>query len=280
MCRIAAAVTLAFLVACAAGNETGLDAAGGADAGDGPDSGPRADAFPLPPDTAVYAHSSTELFTIDPDTFNRTSVGLFTFSGESEFITDIAVDKDGNMVGISLNTVYAIDPDTAATTLLSQFPESEGGLTSLSFVPVDIDDPSSAARLVAADFDGVVWEINKDTGQRTMLGNYNATGSMIGSSGDIVSITGFGTLATVNIEGDDTDHLARIDPDTWQAIVLGDTGRDRIFGIGFWGGEVYGFTDNMEFVTIDASNGQVTSSQNTGIRWWGAGVTTIAPTVD
>ncbi len=252
-----------------------------------PDAAQQADAAPphadahLPPDnTAVYAHSATELFRIDPDTLVQTSVGTFTFDGTAKNITDIAVDNTGAMLGISLDSVYSIDRDTAEATLLSTYDSGGSGMTSLSFVPTDIEDPDSSELLVAADFDGVVWEIDPDSGDMTEIGNYNATGSNIGSSGDIVAIVGFGILATVNVEGQDTDSLARIDPSTWHATLLGDTGYDGIFGLGFWGGDVYGFTDNKEFLTIDADTGQVTAMSLSSVEWWGAGVTTIAPIVN
>ena len=272
-------MVLVFVCAC------GPSVSGQVDSGseiDGPatiDSGPRPDAPPLPDNTSVYAHSATELFKINPDTLLQTSVGTFTFTGDAENITDIAVDKTGDMVGISLQSVYSIDRETAVATLLSTL-SGDSGLTSLSFVPTDISDASSDELLVAADFEGVVWQINPDTGLRTTIGNYNASGTTIGSSGDIVSIIGFGTVATVNVTGEDNDHLARIDPLTWQATLIGDTGYDKIFGIGFWGGDVYGFTDNQEFVTINATTGAVSNVQNGSVAWWGAGVTTIAPIVD
>lgn len=276
----ASASLIALLIVCAA---CGPTVSGQVDAEVGTADAPLAadarvtDGRPPPPNSAIYAHSATELFRIDPETLGQVSVGTFSFAGDQENITDLAIDKTGAMLGISLNSVYSIDRETAVATLLSSFPPGEGGLTSLSFVPTNLSDPSSAERLVAADFDGDVWEINPNTGQRTHLGNYGAN---IGSSGDIVSIIGFGTLATVNVQGEATDHLARLDPVTWQATIVGDTGYDKIFGIGFWGGDVYGFTDNMDFVTIDAFSGQVTSTRVSSVKWWGAAVTTLAPIVD
>lgn len=272
---------LAVATACGPSVSAEPDApVGGPDANESPDAGPQPDSRPPPDNTAVYAHSATELFRIDPDTLVPTSVGTFSFSGTAKNITDIAVDKNGDMIGISLDTVYAIDRDTAEATLLSTYDSGGSGMTSLSFVPTDINDPDSSERLVAADFDGVVWEIDPDTGDMTEIGNYNASGADIGSSGDIVAIFDFGIVATVNVEGYDTDYLARIDPTTWHATLLGDTGYDSIFGLGFWGGEVYGFTDNKEFVTIDADTGQVVHMTLGSVAWWGAGVTTLAPIVN
>ena len=277
-------VSLALLAqACGpsvAGNPdaAGTDAA--ADATRLPDTGPQPDTRPPPDNTAVYAHSATELYRIDPETLIQSLVGEFTFEGTAKHITDIAVDKNGAMIGISLDTVYAIDRATAAATWLSTYDSGGSGMTSLSFVPTDLDDPDSDERLVAADFDGVVWEIDAATGEMTAIGNYNESGSDIGSSGDIVAIYDFGIVATVNVEGEEDDYLARIDPATWRAEVIGDTGYDDIFGLGFWGGHIYGFTDNKEFVTIDPDTGQVVQMSLGTIEWWGAGVTTIAPIID
>ncbi len=252
-----------------------------ADAG-APSADARTSSGPVdPPDfVSVYAHSATELYELDPASLSTTSVGVFAFAGEPENITDLAVDKSGRMLAISLNSVFRVDRKTAEVTHLSTFPQGEGGLTSLSFVPIDLSNPDSEERLVAADFDGVVWEIDPDTGARSELGNYNASGSAIGSSGDIVSVSGFGTLATVRVAGSSADQLARIDPTTWEATLLGDIGVAKIFGIGFWRGQVYGFTDGKQIVRIDPSTGAVLDTRQGATEWWGAGVSTLAPIVD
>ena len=243
---------------------------------------PLADSGPLPENTAIFAHSDVELFRIDPETLEQTSVGEFTFEGEDDRITDIAINKDNLMIAISLESVYAVNFRTAETTLLSTFAQDQGGLTSLSYVLQDRNDPDTE-KLVAADFDGNVWEIAAASGARVFLGNYNGAqgeNGPLGSSGDIVSIKSFGTVATVIVEGDDTDHLAWIDPVTWEAELIGDTNRDKIFGIGFWRNKIYGFTDNMEFVTLSQSDGSASDERTGDIRWWGAGVTTLAPVID
>lgn len=247
-----------------------------ADAGD--QVTPGADAAPQQTSAAVFAHSATDLYRIDPDTLAVQMVDAFTFDGTAEHLTDIALDRAGNMVGISLDNVYAIDPETAQTTFLAPLAD---GFTSLSFVPTDPQNVNSPERLIAATFDGQVFEINPDTGESTLIGDYgDDRGDAIGSSGDIVSVHGFGTVATVDIEGSDTDYLAWIDPVTFEATPIGDTGRDKIFGLGFWKGVIYGFTDTGEFLSIDPSNGVTSMIEAGPIAWWGSGVTTTAPTVD
>lgn len=234
----------------------------------------RADAAPLPSNAAVYAHSSTSLYRINPDTLVPALVAGFSFAGTARNITDIAVDKEGTMLGISLDEVYSIDTTTGACTLLAPM---DGEFSSLSFVPKDPQDLASPEILIAADFDGNVFEINSSTGVSTQVGSF---GGGLGSSGDIVSVRGFGTLATVNVPNQATDSLAWIAPDTFAATVIGDTGHDRIFGLGFWKKKVYGFTDEMKFLEINFETGAARVIETGAVKWWGAGVTTVAPIVE
>jgi hypothetical protein len=196
---------------------------------------------------------------------------------------------------VSLSRIFSIDPDTGVATELAMFEEG-GGFTSLSFVPLDPANPDSAERLVAADDQGAVFEITYDLDAETAaaapLGSYGMTedNEIIRSSGDIVSIRGVGTLATVTIglplEAD--DYLAWIDTSTWAATPIGtaSTGYDKIFGLGYWGGTIFGFVDNSpgaqtgSLVTIDIDTGVATPAVNSAFRWYGAGVTTKAPIVD
>lgn len=277
-----AVLTALLLAACAS-----TDVSGGGDDGDAADAAPtnpdaappEADARPPADFTAVYAHSSTDLYRVDSDTLEVQPVGAFSFAGATQNITDIAIDADGNMVAISLTALYSVNRDTAVTTHLADLTLE---LTSLSYVPLDPNDPDSDERLIAANWDGTVYEIDLVTGAATAIGDYGTdeNGNAIGSSGDIVSVRGFGTVATVTVEGDETDHLAWINPTSFQASLLGDTGVDKIFGIGFWKDAIYGFTDDSRFVLLDPTTGAATPVETGTVRWWGAGVSTNAPVVD
>ena len=83
----------------------------------------------------VYAHTASTLYRVDPDTLadhdgRRLRLGL---GRHRDQMTDIAIDKNGEMIGISYTRVYRVDPTTAQTTLLSS---SLGGtFNGLSFVP-------------------------------------------------------------------------------------------------------------------------------------------------
>jgi hypothetical protein len=245
------------------------------------DVGPIPDAGPEPFFGRVYAHSASELYEVDPDTLDVTLVAPFSFPGVpfAESITDIALDKDANMVGISYTEVYAIDKTTAVCTHLA----SLGGAqyNGLSFVPADEIDPTGAEILVGASLSGEISQIDPLTGAHTVIGTY---GGGWQSSGDIVSVRGFGTVATVNMGEGTVDRLARIDLFAGGTATPIDTsgngtGYTVIFGLGFWRGQVFGFTENQQFVLIDPTTGVASLVEMSAPYWWGAGVTTEAPII-
>ena len=241
---------------------------------------------PPAPDSKILAHSGNQLFEIDPAVLDATLIGNITGQG-SRSITDIAVDKNGRILGITMNALYEISP-TGTATLISDLTASAKGLTSLSFVPTDINDITSDEYLIAANDDGDVFSIDEATGTAALLGNYGTLGGQtIGSSGDIVAIYNVGIFATVNI-GDDwqvDDYLVQLDPQTWEATLAPqDTGFDRIFGLGYWGGRFFGFVDGGaegtpagRLIEIDAATGTAEILFDSDVRWFGAGVTTVAP---
>ncbi|RMH40140.1 MAG: hypothetical protein D6689_14615 [Deltaproteobacteria bacterium] len=95
-----------------------------------------------------------------------------------------------------------------------------------------------------------------------------------------MSVAGFGTVATVKQGGAGTDLLARVDPTTGAATVIGDTGVADIWGVGFWGNRVFGFTDDGQFVLLDPATGAATLVDSGSVRWWGAAVTTSVPVIE
>ena len=50
---------------------------------------------------------------------------------------------------------------------------------------------------------------------------------------------------------------ARNDPENGDARLIGATGYQQIFGLGYWGDRVYGFTNDGDYITIDGSTGEV-----------------------
>lgn len=219
---------------------------------------------------AVFAHSASDLYAVDPDTFQVSRVGAFAWPYEDEEMTDIALDELGQMVGISFGRLYRIDPETAACTYVADLDRDFNGL---SFLPA----PAGGERLVGAALDGTLWVLDAANGNSTALGQF---GGDLGSSGDIVFVTGLGAYATASSWDSFSDLLVRVDPDTGEATVVGDTGVSGIWGLGFWGNRFYGFTSAGAFVLIDPQSGAAEVRESGEVSWYGAGVTTIAPVLE
>jgi hypothetical protein len=237
-------------------------------------SGPTADA-PMP-SASVYAHTADTLYRIDPDTFAVTKVGAFGWPSSIgvDSMTDIAIDKNGMMIGISYSRVYRVDPATAATTLLSD--KLGGSFNGLSFVPAAQIGATGDDVLVASrNSDGLIFRIDPMTGKATQIGDM---GHGYTSSGDIVSVVGLGTVATVN--GPSSDILVELAPITFDATPIGTaTGHSQLWGVGFWKNKVFGFSDDGSFVLIDDQTGVASPVSSSTEQWWGAAVTTVAPVI-
>lgn len=269
-CAILAAA-LAFAVGC---GPAGRDEPGGnnPDAGTGSNTG-GGDGGTSGGTVYVYAHTASALYRVDPDTLDVQLVGDFDWGAISfDQMTDIAIDKTGQMIGISFTRVYRVDPSSAKTTLLSG--SLSGQFNGLSFVPAEMLGETGDDVLVGTrNTDGRVFRIDPTNGITTEVGDMGN----FRSSGDLVAVAGFGTAQTV--VGASSDVLALLAPQSFAANPIGaGTGFSQIWGVAFWGDKVYGFTNNGEFVLIDPNTGIATMVGNKpGLNWWGAAVTTLAP---
>jgi len=256
--------------------------------GDGTADAPAAlaDAPPAVDMSRVYAHSGGTLYRMDALTLSTIPIGPMAGIG-TESLTDLAIDKDNHMVGITLDKLYSIDPATGAATLIKDLSQSARGFTSLSFVP----DPANptADILISANDQGDVFQIDTSAGTATKIGSYGMTGAgKVVSSGDLIGVRNFGIYATVNVGTETNDYLAKIDPaNGWKATPLGTgTSHSKIFGLGFWGGKVYGFVDKGAtanggtMIQIDPNTGASIDLSTSTIRWFGAAVGTNAPVIE
>ncbi len=220
----------------------------------------------------VFGHSSGTLYKLEPYSKQVTVVG--PFQGCSGVI-DLAIDKDSKIIATTSGGIYWIDKTNAKCTLIANgsYPNS------LSFVPAGTLDPNED---VLVGYQGSTYvRISTTSGQVTQIG---AIGNGYNSSGDIVSVKGGGTYLTVNGNGCG-DCLIQVDPKTGALIEnWGDTGYSSVFGIAFWAGSVYGFTNFGQLFEMTFSNGQLVVSGEIAIpnapadlSFWGAGSTTIAP---
>ena len=249
-----------------------------------------ADAPDAPPSvdmSRVYAHSGGTLYRMDAVTLSVQQIGPMTGLG-TQSLTDLAVDKDDHMVGITLDKLYAIDETSGTVTLVKDLSQSAHGFTSLSYVPTDLNDPASPDILVSANDQGDVYQIDPASGTATKIGSYGSTAvGKVVSSGDLIGVRNFGIYATVDVGTEPNDYLAKIDPATWKATPLGTgTGYNNIFGLGFWGGKIYGFVDiktgakGGKMIQIDPNTGAAIELSSGSVEWYGAGVSTSAPVIE
>jgi hypothetical protein len=223
----------------------------------------------------VYAHSGSDLFSVDPQTLQFSRVGNFAIREPAPVkflndVTDIAVDRDGRIVGTTFNRLLQIDPRTGDCTPIATLPPGRS-FNGLSWVRPDTGEE----RLLATTLDGGLFQIDPATGSASQVG---ALGAGLRSSGDLVSVASYGTLVTVT--GPSSDRLARIDPATGQATIIGDTGFQKIWGLGFWGNKVFGFTNTGQFILIDPTTGAgMLVESMPAFPFWGAGVTTSVPVI-
>lgn len=218
----------------------------------------------------VYGHSPYTLYRLDPITKQVTTVG--DFSGCSNVI-DIAIDKDSNIYGTTFGALYKIDKNTAKCTQISlgSYPNS------LSFVPAGTLDPAIEALVGYNGSDYI--RIDTANGDVKSIGSI---GSGYASSGDIVSVIGGKTLLTVTGAGCG-DCIIEVNPVTGGLVKnYGQLGYGAVFGLAFWAGSAYGFTDGGQLFEIQFSGNTVNTTLipipgNPGLQFWGAGSTTKAP---
>jgi hypothetical protein len=252
------------------------------------DVGPRPDTNGLS-NVLIYAHSSGTLFSFSPVSTTVTPIGPFTIAGTSTHadpMIDLAIDSAQNVFTSSATELFSVDVTNAHVTSLGTFDAASGeqfyALTFLARGELHADRET----LIGATNMGAYYEIDPTNAHVTHLGQY-PSGWL--SSGDLVSIEGLATYATIRHASDTHDTLAQI---TFASdgtstirvigpIIQGATEYNHVFGLAYWGRSVYGFSSIGELIAIDRTTGAgslATTDTGTG-QFWGAGVTTIAPIV-
>lgn len=222
----------------------------------------------------VFGHSSDVLYKLDPLTKAVTEVGAFQ---GCTAVVDLAIDKDHNLYGTTFDGLYRIDRTTAACTHISSdvnYPNS------LSFVPAGTVDQANEALVGYAVTDYVRIDINTGALTTVLAG---ALTSGYESSGDIVSVKGGGTYLTIK-GGNCDDCLVEVDPSSGQVLEnLGNLDHSQVFGLAFWGGSAYGFSNDGDLFEITFGGGGVTTALISipiapqDLSFWGAGSSTSAP---
>jgi hypothetical protein len=234
-------------------------------------------------DVLIYAHSRDTLFTFSPDTTTVTRIGTFTQSGGgvAPEMLDLAVDAEGVVLTCSQDSLFEVDPETATVTRIGDFDEAGEVFFALTFLAPG--QYSADETLVGATNEGAYYVVDRTTARTTYLGSYPDGWQ---SSGDIVSIEGLGTFATArrsDYAGDVLIQIIFASDGSSTAVFRGPVtdGSEnfrQLFGLGYWGRELFGFSNAGELIRIDRDTGEgeiVTAATGTD-EFWGAGVTTKA----
>jgi hypothetical protein len=219
----------------------------------------------------VYAHTASQLFTMDVTSHAITSVGNFKGSGYSGSMTDIALDEYGVLWGVTFNDLYVCDATDASCAKLASLPQMFNGLT---MVPRGTLDPHQDA-LVGIANSGDWYRIKVTGTLQAQLTKIGAYGAGYTNAGDVFSIAGVGTFGAVNKSGG-SNVIVTCDPVTGAVQTeLGPvTGHTRVYGLAGWQGVVFAFDENGDVLSIDPVTAAVQLLKSTSHAWWGAGVTT------
>lgn len=266
---------------------------------------------PLPdggkPPGRIYAHTAKTLYLFDPlvQTLKKVADfdGLDQSQPSDERMLDIALDSDSAMYGTTDYGFVRIDPSTAKVTYIKKNAVSFRFPNALSFVPMGTVDPTKEALVGYLQKEGTFGpttyvRVDTTTGAVTEIGDLNPTGATLTwrSAGDIISTFRGGnkaylTVQLFNVDGGavtadpGTDSLAEVDPKTGKIIkIIGDIGQPNFYGLGQWAGTSYGFNAGGNIVQINMDTGAgktlLTLKEDGGATgsWFGAGMTTAAPT--
>lgn len=233
---------------------------------------------PAGPVGSLYAHSAEVLWRLDLGTGQFTEVGTFAFDKNEGSVTDLALDKTAKLYATTHDDLFECSTVDAACTWLAALPGTYFGL---SFVPAGTIDPTNET-LVGIEDDGTWSSITFANGKATIksLGKY---GNNWMSSGDMFSVEGIGTYATLKGKGS-FDTLAKVNPKTGkiEQIIGGEakTGVKSLFGLAWWQGVTYGFSSDGNVYDLDLTTGVATKISTIAVppntKWWGAGVSTRA----
>ncbi len=224
-------------------------------------------------DGAIYAHTSSSLYRFDSVLSIVETVGVFGFPNGGQSMTDIAIDYEGHIFGVSFSNLYRCSAVSAECIHLGGLPSSFNGMT---IVPVGTIEPGKES-MIGIGNSGTWNEISVVGNQATItqLGTYGAGYT---SAGDAYSIEGIGTFAAVNKVGASSTYLVTVDPAGGSVTEeIGPmTGYSNIYGLASDGETAFAFDSSGAILALDVLTGNTTVAlpPGQGKSWWGAGVTT------
>jgi hypothetical protein len=188
------------------------------------------------------APSPTIFYVIDDSgqmaTVDIATKGITIIGNTGSFMNDIAFAPNGDLYGVSVDSLYKINKASAAMTLVG--PMGIVDSTSLEF--------GSDGTLYTASNN--LYALNSSAGAAKLIGN---GGTPYHSSGDIVFLDDEMYL-TSNLDRNN-DHLLKLNPVTGAASFVGAIGFNKIYGLATNDDvTLYGFS-GTKMITIDPTTG-------------------------
>lgn len=213
--------------------------------------------LPVPTaEAALYANTTDELFEVDPQDGQVTSLGRFRAGGGVvDGMVDIAIDMDGRLYGGTFDVLWRIDPETAALTKVCDI---DVAMYALAF---------NAEGDLIAGANRNVQVIDVESCRVTNL----LEDSEYETSGDLVSHPDGWLYWSVRGGRDEPDELVRVNPRNGRAQWIGRIGFGKLYGMAYHNDQLYGFSSEGNTIAIDPQDG---SSRLLGYdedrEWWGA----------
>jgi hypothetical protein len=204
-----------------------------------------------------YANTAEELYVVDLTVAPPSAVRVGSFTS---VITDIAETSDGRLFGISFDTLFLIDPTSAALSEVGPL-KASGGVAWVNGLTVAPDGT------LYASGGGELYRVDPNSAMAERVAPF---GSSVGSSGDIV----WGPLGAIFMTDFDfdtqSDTLVSLNPLTAEASLVGPIGFSSVYGLSFNGHFLIGLTAAGELLQLDPLSGKATVLHDFDLAWWGA----------
>jgi hypothetical protein len=229
-----------------------------------------APAVEVPRPIKILLNTPTALYQLDLDTFQVTEHGEFSFPDGKDQVTDIALDREGRLWGVSFDAIYAIDQPTLVAHKLGRTPEGSM-INALAVVSSQaIGEREGPDVLIAAGFrTHSVFRVDTAKGTVTAIGNLQ----LGTSSGDITWCPGVGPVIVLHHDDGGYDVLARLEAKTFTAVPIGGgIGFERVRGIAPLRDGLVGVTETGDVIEIDPATGVGKPRAHHDLAFYGAAV--------
>lgn len=210
------------------------------------------------PVRSIYASTQTQLYQIDPLTLVETPVMPLCTNVAGFQVSDFAVSSTGEIVVADLaSTAFQRADASGQCTLITHLTVR---LYSMEYVPPGVLGPTEV--LLGGGDDNNLYRVDSTTGAMQVIGPLGT------QSGDL-AWTGTQLLLTTPVGA--TFQLAKVDLSTAATTLLGDTTYDKVYGLVWSNGSLYGFTNASGTLVLDPATGAPLRRRATTTIWYGAG---------